>query len=83
MCIRALSTLRGLRGAPEVPPLCRETQSLGQQMLNTPFGVNGLNGAERIPNYAPFDANDTNERRYAKECLVWIKAVVNYMHTYQ
>ena len=31
--LRALSTLRGLRGAPEVPPLCRETQSLGQQML--------------------------------------------------
>ena len=31
--VRALSTLRGLRGAPEVPPLCRETQSLGQQML--------------------------------------------------
>ena len=27
--LRALSTLRGLRGAPEVPPLCRETQSLG------------------------------------------------------
>ena len=27
-----------LRGAPEVPPLCRETQSLGQQM----FGINGL-----------------------------------------
>ena len=26
--LRALSTLRGLRGAPEVPPLCRETQSL-------------------------------------------------------
>ena len=34
--LRALSTLRGLRGAPEVPPLCRETQSLGQQMLNAP-----------------------------------------------
>ena len=31
-----------LRGAPEVPPLCRETQSLGQQMLNAPFGINGL-----------------------------------------
>ena len=31
--LRALSTLRGLRGAPEVPPLRRETQSLGQQML--------------------------------------------------
>ena len=43
ICIgRALSTLRGLRGAPEVPPLCRETQSLGQQMLNAPVGINGL-----------------------------------------
>ena len=31
--LRALSSLMGLRGAPEVPPLCRETQSLGQQML--------------------------------------------------
>ena len=40
--LRALSTLRGLRGAPEVPPLCRETQSLGQQMLYAPFGINGL-----------------------------------------
>ena len=26
-------SLRGLRGAPEAPPLCRKTQSLGQQML--------------------------------------------------
>ena len=25
--LRALSSLRGLRGAPAVPPLCRETQS--------------------------------------------------------
>ena len=46
--LRALSTLRGLRGAPEVPSLCRETQSLGQQMLelsceNATLGVNGLN----------------------------------------
>ena len=40
--LRAISTLRGLRGAPEVPPLCRETQSLGQQMLNAPVGINGL-----------------------------------------
>ena len=40
--LRALSTLRGLRGAPMVPPLCRETQSLGQQMLNAPVGINGL-----------------------------------------
>ena len=28
--LRALSTLSGLKGAPEVPPLCRETQSLEQ-----------------------------------------------------
>ena len=41
--LRALSSLRGLRGALEVPPLCRETQSLGQQMLNAPVGINGLN----------------------------------------
>ena len=40
--LRALSSLRGLRGAPEVPPLCRETQSLGRQMLNAPVGINGL-----------------------------------------
>ena len=40
---RALSSQRGLKGAPEVPPLCRETQSLGQQMLNAPLGINGLN----------------------------------------
>ena len=31
--LRALSTLRGLRGAPEVPPLCRETQSLGHTTI--------------------------------------------------
>ena len=35
--LRALSTLRGLRGAPEVPPLCREAQSLGQQMSGAPL----------------------------------------------
>ena len=40
--LRALSSLRGLRGAPEVPPLCRETQSLGQQMLNATVGINRL-----------------------------------------
>ena len=31
--LRVISCLRGLRWAPEVPPLCRETQSLGQHML--------------------------------------------------
>ena len=45
--LRALSSLRGLRGTPEVPPLCRETQSLGQHMLelsyeNATVGTNGL-----------------------------------------
>ena len=49
--LRALSSLRRLRGAPAVPPLCRETQSLGQQMLerwakigceNATVGKNGL-----------------------------------------
>ena len=40
--LRALSSLWGLRGAPAVPPLCRETQSLGQQMLNATVGINGL-----------------------------------------
>ena len=29
-------------GAPAVPPLCQETQSLGQQMLNAQVGINGL-----------------------------------------
>ena len=29
-------------GAPEVLPLCRETQSLGQQMLKEPLSINGL-----------------------------------------
>ena len=45
--LRALLSLRGLRGAPEVPPLCRETQSLGQHMFelgceNATVGKNGL-----------------------------------------
>ena len=44
---RALSSLSGLRWAPALPPLCRETQSLGQQMLelsceNATVGTNGL-----------------------------------------
>ena len=47
--LRALSSLRGLRGAPEVPPLCRETQSFGQQMLNATVGINGLRERTAIP----------------------------------
>ena len=42
--LRTLSSLTGLRGAPEVPPLCRETQSLGQQMSD----VSRHNGGTRI-----------------------------------
>ena len=50
--LRALSSLRGLRGAPEVPPLCRETQSLGQHMLElsceiATVGKNELNSPIR------------------------------------
>ena len=48
---RAISTLRGLRGAPAVPPLYRETQSLAQQMLNAPLGINGL---RESLNWEPF-----------------------------
>ena len=44
--LRELSTLRGLRGAPEAPPLCRDTQSLGQKMLNATVGINGLNPSQ-------------------------------------
>ena len=40
--LRALSSLWDLRGAPAVPQLCRDTQSLGKQMLNATVGINGL-----------------------------------------
>ena len=39
--IRALSCLRGLRGAPEVPPLCRETSVSRTANVGT-VGMNGL-----------------------------------------
>ena len=45
--LRALSTLRGLRGAPAVSPLCREAQSLGQQMVNVTVGKNGFEESKR------------------------------------
>jgi len=51
-CWRALSSLRGLRGAPEVPPLCRQTSvsrtanvgTVGKKWLwnkSHPFPCNG------------------------------------------
>ena len=71
--LRALSTLRGLRGAPEVPPLCRETQSLGQQMLelsceNATVGRNGLNGVFPI---------HTNSQRKKHHLSYSITLVIN------
>ena len=39
--LRALSSLRGLRGAPEVPPLCRETSVSRTANVGT-VGKNGL-----------------------------------------
>ena len=39
--LRALSSLRGLRGAPEVPPLCRETSVSRTENVET-VGMNGL-----------------------------------------
>ena len=58
--LRALSSLRGVRGAPEVPPLCRETQSLGQHMLelsceNATVGTNGLTLIVFTQRYIPVD----------------------------
>ena len=40
--LRALSTLRGLRGAPDVSPLCRETSVSRTANVGT-VGKNGLN----------------------------------------
>ena len=40
--LRTLSSLRGLRGAPTVPPLCRET-SVSQTANVGTVGKNGLN----------------------------------------
>ena len=39
--LRALSTLRGLRGVPEGPPLCRETSVSRTANVGT-VGMNGL-----------------------------------------
>ena len=43
---RALSSLRGLRGAPEVPPLCRETSVT----LTANFGTVGKIGLSYLKN---------------------------------
>ena len=45
--LRALSSLRGLRGAPEVPPLCRETSVSGTANVGT-VGMNGLINVDRM-----------------------------------
>ena len=43
--LRVLSSLRGLRGAPEVPPLCRETSVSRTANVGT-VGMNGLRVAD-------------------------------------
>ena len=39
----------GIMGTPRVPPSCRETQSVGQQMLNAAVGKNGLTLQQFLP----------------------------------
>ena len=75
--LRALSTLRGLRGAPAVPPLCRETQSLGQQMLNAPFGINGLMNGQPVVE-APFNIIVLLYWYYNKLILYFINEWIHY-----
>ena len=48
--LKALSSLRGLRGAPDVPPLCRETSVARTANVGT-VGKNGL-----INSLSPCDA---------------------------
>ena len=79
--LRALLSLRGLRGAPEVPPLCRETQSLGQQMLNASVGINFLVWIQS--RYQSFEFNFGNyqysvlygwgpeDRNCSLQCKMW------------
>ena len=47
----------GIMGEPRVPPLCRETQSLGQQMLNATVGINGLSVSSSGNREAPVHSN--------------------------
>ena len=57
---RALSSLRGLRGGPAVPPLCRETQSLGQQISDSKshiFPNKWVNYTQEIDSRAFFNFN--------------------------
>ena len=53
-------------GAHRVPPLCRETQSLGQQMLKAPLGINGLR-IHILPMHTT--RNNGNEKRLQK-CVI-------------
>ena len=64
--LRALSSLRGLRGAPEVPPLCRETQSLGQQMWGKDCGPQDLR-----------EKKTTKSRSYCLLCIVLADCIYN------
>jgi len=65
----------GIFGAPEVPPLCRETQSLGQQMLelsceNATVGKNGLSSIHIL-----YAEGLTQQDRYLKMIFDMIKVI--------
>ena len=51
--LRGLSSLRGLKGATEVPPLCRET-SVSRTANDGTVGINGLNEKESNRSVATF-----------------------------
>ena len=84
--LRTLSSLRDLRGAPAVPPLCRETQSLGQQMLNATVGINGLT---RFGNISLRTGNKFGYSRGLTSCdskpdiilyHIYIYYIISYVH---
>ena len=74
----------GLRGAPEVPPLCRETQSLGQQMLNAPFGIVRFrwNVVCRASNRRPLQRKASCRRRATWEVasFIFFLTLFPFMH---
>ena len=67
--------LNVLRGAPAVPPLCRETQSLGQQMLNATVGTNGLRNRHYTRNRSPAAL-----KMHGTNCFVDFSGIVTAAH---
>ena len=69
--LRALSTLRGLRGAPEVPPLCRETAV--SRTANVGTWLRKRNGGQKWVKY-----NGCNEDNKCFKKLGANTAIENY-----